>query len=335
MTCFRYRRSEVSLWISILTTSLGERLAAPALLDRATERVSVLTQTLGDLFGSFRACDGSEVAWRSDDGVTPGVRIAVAPVRPGHSVTVEFRVDGGPVKELVAAPEWRNLASGQRVYKALLPRPPTGALEVLPVLRFAGQPVSPRLFDGRAAFGAPASRSAAATLPSPAWSWSTKFVGTMTATVGRQNVGEGPDGLRIDWLIDEGRFAGPEIEAVVLPGAADFMRIRRDGLAIVDVRACLETADGARIYAAYGGALDLGPDGYSRALSGQFATFPPLVVTPTFETSDPRLRWLNRVRCFGVGRVDTHALTYVFDVYAVEVGQRASGHSGPQQRRSF
>jgi len=34
--------------------------------------------------------------------------------------------------------------------------------------------------------------------------------------------------------------------APVLPGAADWMRIRRDGVAIVNVQACFETKDGAR-----------------------------------------------------------------------------------------
>ncbi len=221
----------------------------------------------------------------------------------------------------MATPEWRAPASAERVYKAHLPQALIGALEVLPVLRFAGQPISPRLSDKQ---DVPTPRPAVA-LPSPSWNWSTKFVASMTAMVAMQTVGEGPEGLRIDWLIEDGRFAGPDIEAVVLPGAVDFMRIRRDGLAIVDVRACLETADGARVYVAYGGAIDLGPDGYSHALRGQFASLPPLVVTPTFETGAARLQWLNRARCVGVGRVDTRALTYAFDVYAVEVGGRAAG----------
>lgn len=297
-----------------MSTSLGERLAGPALL-----------RSLGDLFGTFRARDGSRVTWRGDDGASPGVRIAVAPVKPGHSVTLEIRIDGGPVSELVAAPEWRSPACGERFYRALLPRPLSDGLEVLPVLRFAGRPVSPRLSERRAAPSARRPPSISAPPLAPVWDWSTKFLASLTATVKRQDVGEGPDGLRIDWLIDEGRFVGPEIEGVVLPGAADFMRIRRDGVAIVEVRACLETTDGARIYATYSGTLDLGPDGYSRALGGQFATLPPLVVTPSFETGDARLQWLNRVRCIGVGRVDTQALTYVFDVYAVEVGQRHTG----------
>ena len=137
---FGYRRREFSLRISIVSTSLGERLAGPALL-----------RSLGDLFGTFRARDGSRVTWRGDDGASPGVRIAVAPVKPGHSVTLEIRIDGGPVSELVAAPEWRSPPSGERLYRALLPRPLSDGLEVLPVLRFAGRPVSPRLSERRAA----------------------------------------------------------------------------------------------------------------------------------------------------------------------------------------
>lgn len=306
-----------------MTTSVGERLAVPGFLRKAPDAAN-RSPNLGDLCGTFRARDGSEVAWRGDDGASPCIRIAVAPVRPGLSVTLDIRLDGGPVTELAAAPEWPLPAGKERRYTARLPQPLAGALEALPVLRFAGQPISPRLAQTPAAAIAPRAPPTGA----PVWDWSARFLASLTATVKRQMVGEGPDGLRIDWLIDEGRFCGPELEGIVLPGAADFMRVRRDGVAIVEVRACLETTDGARIYATYGGALDLGPDGYGRALRGQFTTLPPLVVTPTFETADARLKWLNRVRCIGVGRVDTQALTYVFDVYAVEVGDRHAGGDG-------
>jgi hypothetical protein len=298
---------------------LLERAPTSAPQTKAPNGAEGLLRDLSDLCGSFVANDGSKVAWRGEQSAVPCIRIAVTPARPGHSVSLDLRLADGPIIALAATPDWGAPSPGERLYRAVLPQPLAGAWEALPVLRFAGQPVSPRMSDRPAA--APAKEPP----PFPVWDWTTRFLASLSATVKRQEVGEGPDGLRIDWLIDEGRFFGPHIEGVVLPGAADFMRVRRDGVAIVDVRACLETTTGARIFVAYGGTLDLGADGYRRALRGEFATLPPLVVTPTFETADPRLAWLNRVRCFGVGRVDTQALTYVFDVYAVEVGERHAG----------
>ena len=132
-----------------------------------------------------------------------------------------------------------------------------------------------------------------------------------------------PDGLRINWHVTKGTFVGPGFDAIVLPGAADWMRIRRDGVGIVSVQACFETREGARVYGSYGGIFDLGPDGYARALRDEYDHLPPVVVTPTYATADPRLEWLNRAQCLGVGRVDMTALRVEFDVYVVRVGERA------------
>jgi hypothetical protein len=138
--------------------------------------------------------------------------------------------------------------------------------------------------------------------------------------VSQETVGPTPDGLRIDWHVTEGKFVGPHFEAVVLPQATDWMRIRRDGVAIVSVQACFETPAGARIYGSYGGIFDLGPDGYARALRNDFDPLPPVVVTPTYATADKELAWLNRAQCVGVGRVDMVAKRVEFDVYLIQVG---------------
>jgi hypothetical protein len=139
----------------------------------------------------------------------------------------------------------------------------------------------------------------------------------------KEVVGPTPDGLRIDWHVTEGSFVGPGLAAVVLPGGADWMRIRQDGVGVVNVTACLETRQGVRIFANYGGFLDFGPDGYTRALRDEFDPLPPLVVTPTYATADTELEWLNRAQCIGVGRVDMTALRVEFDAYVVRVAGRA------------
>jgi Protein of unknown function (DUF3237) len=85
---------------------------------------------------------------------------------------------------------------------------------------------------------------------------------------------------------------------------------------------CLQTTTGARVFCSYGGIVDLGADGYARALRGEFDPLPAFVGTPTYQTADMQLAWLNRCQCVCVGRVDMKALRVEYDVYAIEVGGR-------------
>ena len=71
--------------------------------------------------------------------------VAVSPVLPGHTVTVDYRVDGGPVRQETALPQLRAYDANARLFQAILPAQSGGLVEFLPVLRFAGQPISPRL----------------------------------------------------------------------------------------------------------------------------------------------------------------------------------------------
>ena len=63
----------------------------------------------------------------------------------GYSVAIEHRVNGGPIRAAIAAPACRADRSNALIFRALLPGRAPGAVEFLPVLRFAGQPISPRL----------------------------------------------------------------------------------------------------------------------------------------------------------------------------------------------
>jgi Protein of unknown function (DUF3237) len=209
-----------------------------------------------------------------------------------------------------------------------------GLVESLPVLRLAGQPISSCLGESaessryqvcRAAVpvatGDSLAPPSAARAGQSCWAWDAKYLGSLTAAVRKELIGTTPDGLRIDWHVEEGSFVGPSLSAKVLPGTTDWMRIRTDGVAIVSVQACLETQTGVRIYCSYGGRLDLGPGGYARALRNQFHPLAPLVVAPTFATADKQLEWLNRAQCIGVGRALT-TMRIEFDVYLVTVGER-------------
>jgi hypothetical protein len=292
-----------------------------------------------------RARDGSELRWGDADtplppavispGVPASVTAAVSPVRPGHAVTVEYRFNGGPVRQAIGLCEPGVHGVNERVFRAVLPAQSDGTVEFLPVLRFAGQPISPRLGESaacpvyRVGSGAPPlERAGPLAAPSTKsagearWDWDTNFLWAGRAAIRKEVVGALPDGLRINLHVMEGRFIGPHFEGIVLPGGVNWMRIREDGVAMVNVTECLQTRTGERIDSLYGGIFDLGPAGYARAMRGEFDPLPPFVVAPTYVTADKELAWLNRAQCIGVGRVDMKTLRAEYDVYIVTVGGR-------------
>jgi hypothetical protein len=295
---------------------------------------------------TLRASDGSLLRWGDADTpeppaiVLPGsaanLTVAVSPAKFRHSVTIDYRVSGGPVREVAATPALAAPDVATRLFRAILPGQSSGLVEYLPVLRLLGRPISPRLADtatraeyrigrGRAQAGTTElfAPPIAAGKAGPRWSWRPEYLYSLTATVQQEPIGVTPDGLRIAWRVERGDFAGPLLRGVVLPGATDWMRIREDGVATVSVSACLETSAGARIYVSYGGLLDLGADGYARALRGQFDPSPPLAIAPTFQTAEKSLLWLNRVQCIGVGG-GMGARQIAYDVYFIEPGEDVS-----------
>jgi Acetoacetate decarboxylase (ADC) len=100
-----------------------------------------------------RARDGSAMWWGEAPpvviapGTAASITVAVSPVRPGHAVTVEYRVNGGPVRQAIGLPELRADDANARLFRAVLPGQLGGLVEFLPMLRFAGQPISPGLAE--------------------------------------------------------------------------------------------------------------------------------------------------------------------------------------------
>jgi hypothetical protein len=308
--------------------------ATPTSLRLQTKKTP--TAQLASLPAMQRARDGTELRWGYADTpvppavISPGapasIAVAVSPVRPGHAVTVEYRINGGPVRQAIGLSEPRLDGANGRVFRAILPGQSDGTVEFLPVLRFAGQPISPRLEESAECPWYQADCSAAhetADLSAyePHWDWDTTFLWTGTRAIRKEVIGAMPDGLRINFQVTEGRFVGPHLEAIVLPGGVNWMRIREDGVAMVNVTECLQTRTGARIDSLYNGIIDLGAAGYARAMRDEFDPLPPFVVTPTYVTADKELAWLNRAQCIGVGRVDMKALRAKYDIYVVQVGQ--------------
>lgn len=130
-------------------------------------------------------------------------------------------------------------------------------------------------------------------------------------------IGPVPEGIRVNLYITGGELQGPKIQGRLRPAGADWLTIRRDGVAILDVHVAIETDDGALIYAPYSGVGDLGEDGYEKFLKGEAPQVVPLRTVPRFVTAAQKYTWLNRLQCLGIGEVNLAKLIVHYDLYAV------------------
>jgi len=95
--------------------------------------------------------------------------------------------------------------------------------------------------------------------------------------------------------------------------------VRTDGVAMLHVRATIETHDGALTYVTYTGVTDLGADGYEKFLRGEGPTSGMAIrISPWFQTAHPNYQWLNRGHCCGVGQSFLDRGEVCYDVYAVQ-----------------
>ena len=130
-------------------------------------------------------------------------------------------------------------------------------------------------------------------------------------------IGPVPEGIRVNLYITGGEIGGPKLRGIVRPLGCDWLTIRRDGIAILDVHVTIETHDGALIYAPYSGIGDMGEDGYEKFLRGEPPHTVQLRTVPRFQTAHPEYQWLNRLQCLGIGEVNLDRLDVHYDLYAV------------------
>jgi hypothetical protein len=101
----------------------------------------------------------------------------------------------------------------------------------------------------------------------------------------------------------------------IRPTGADWATIGRDGAVVIDVRATLETDDGALIQLTYTGRGDLGDGGYESFLRGDPVPVTELRIVPVMQCSHPDYLWLDRLQFMGVGAADLANLSVSYDVY--------------------
>jgi len=100
-----------------------------------------------------------------------------------------------------------------------------------------------------------------------------------------------------------GTVRGPQLNAKVLPGGADWQMIQSDGFTELDTRYTLETDKGQLVYVQNAGIRHAAPDVMQKLLAGEIVD-PKLVyfrTVPKFETAAPELQWLARSVFVGIG----------------------------------
>lgn len=115
-----------------------------------------------------------------------------------------------------------------------------------------------------------------------------------------------------------GSVRGPKLNGRILPGGADWQIIRTDGTADIKARYIIETDDGARIMVTSEG-LRHGPPEVMERLARGDNVDPAHYYFRTvmrFETSDPKVDWLNRILALARGQREARAVR--LDVYEVE-----------------
>jgi hypothetical protein len=125
---------------------------------------------------------------------------------------------------------------------------------------------------------------------------------TLDSTI---DLGNTPLGNRLIHPVTGGSFEGPKIKGEVLPIGGDWALTSDSGIKKLDVNIVLKTDDDAIIYVTYNGFIYREEDGslYFR-------------VTPIFETSSEKYKWLNHTIAVGIGRRIEGGVAYT--VYAIK-----------------
>jgi hypothetical protein len=119
------------------------------------------------------------------------------------------------------------------------------------------------------------------------------------------DIGQLALGHRLVFVTTGGTFEGPKLRGKIVPGPVDWMVNGPDGAGHMDVRATLQTQDGANIYLRYQGVQV-----WTEAAGAKLSKGAPIeygeiywVASPVFETGDPHYTWLNNMITVAEGRL--------------------------------
>ena len=117
-------------------------------------------------------------------------------------------------------------------------------------------------------------------------------------------IGAGPIGTRMYYEVNGGEVVGDRLRGTVR-GGGEWALIGPDGYLRVDVRAQIETHDGAFLYVQYLGLLEMNAAVQQAIGNGTGTEFTDqrFHTNPRVETGDARYTWLNTTFFIGEGRI--------------------------------
>lgn len=255
----------------------------------------------------------------------------VSPANPSNTVSLRYRVGKG-IEHTVRATLLENERNdGKQYFKAVFPTLPPGSKVAYTFLcQNSGRQVPDPCagIDLNHQFEVPPSRkvnsgpdeASQPNLSEGRLPFSVEYLSHFTIYLGGappEIIGETPDGIKVNWYISSGEFVGPKLSGKISHEGGDWMTIRKDGVGIMDVRATLETVDGALIFIHYPGYFELGENGYENFKKKKWPPTPPTRTTPRLITAHPKYLWVNRLQCIGIGRVIMKEPIYEYDLYGL------------------
>ncbi len=253
------------------------------------------------------------------------VIVRVARATLDTKVFLESLPVGGPSERIRALLLPPSADGSERTYRALLPLSPPGFDAVYVPLAIAGtreiRGETLRLSDtpARAVEACPGaceqrSTAAPATIGPPRM----ELLAHVEARLPKATVfGRTPDGIRMAFYVADGEWSGPRIHARYRSEGGDWLLVREDGVGIPNLRATLETEDGALLYYQLTGTIELGSDGFARALANDLPEVAPFSLAAKITTASERWSWLNRLVLVGAGAVQLKTGTVVYEIYSI------------------
>lgn len=126
-----------------------------------------------------------------------------------------------------------------------------------------------------------------------------------------------PGGAQMIFVCEGGVVDGPRLSGRLLPGGGEWLQVGTDRVGRIDVRATIETDDGALVYMTNRGIIKLGDEGLQRFAAGEDIAWDEAYIrsAPLFETGAPEYEWINSTMTVAINELGSGYVKYrIFEV---------------------